>query len=84
MRTQSSRRLEQPADWLEQHLQIRYHGNCPELYPLPYCSSLSGGAGVVERGKSKVVPQSALDGREWSASRPGQFTPGAEPPVPIG
>jgi hypothetical protein len=26
---------------------------------------------------------SALDGREWSASRPGRFTPGKEPLVPI-
>jgi hypothetical protein len=27
---------------------------------------------------------SALDGGEWSASRPGRFTPGKGPPVPIG
>jgi hypothetical protein len=27
---------------------------------------------------------SALDGGEWLASRPGRFTPGKEPPVPIG
>jgi hypothetical protein len=27
---------------------------------------------------------SALAGGEWSASRPGRFTPGKEPPVPIG
>jgi hypothetical protein len=25
----------------------------------------------------------ALDGGEWSASRPGRFTPGKEPPVPV-
>jgi hypothetical protein len=25
----------------------------------------------------------ALVGGEWSASRPGRFTPGKEPPVPI-
>jgi len=27
---------------------------------------------------------SALDGGEWSASRPGRFTPEKEPLVPIG
>jgi hypothetical protein len=27
---------------------------------------------------------SALDGGEWSASRPGGFTPGEKAPVPIG
>jgi hypothetical protein len=27
---------------------------------------------------------SALDRCEWSASRPGRFTPGKELPVPIG
>jgi hypothetical protein len=27
---------------------------------------------------------SALDGGEWSASRPGRFTPREEPLVPIG
>jgi hypothetical protein len=27
---------------------------------------------------------SALDGGEWSASRPGRFTPGKEPLLPIG
>jgi hypothetical protein len=27
---------------------------------------------------------SALVGGEWSASRPGTFTPGKEPPGPIG
>jgi hypothetical protein len=26
---------------------------------------------------------SALVGGEWSTSRPGRFTPGKEPPVPI-
>jgi hypothetical protein len=27
---------------------------------------------------------SALDGGEWSASRPAALAPGKEPPVPIG
>jgi hypothetical protein len=26
----------------------------------------------------------ALDGGEWSASRPGRFNPGKEPLIPIG
>jgi len=30
-----------------------------------------------------VFLTSALDGDEWSASRPSRFTPGKEPPVPI-
>jgi hypothetical protein len=30
-----------------------------------------------------VFLTSALVGGEWSASRPGRFTPGKEPPVPI-
>jgi hypothetical protein len=28
-----------------------------------------------------VFLTTALDGNEWSASRPGRFTPGIEPPV---
>jgi hypothetical protein len=31
-----------------------------------------------------VFLTSALDGDEWSASCPDRFTPGKEPPVPIG
>jgi hypothetical protein len=38
-----------------------------------------GGVGV----QIYIFLTSALVG-EWSASRPGRFTPGKEPPVPIG
>jgi hypothetical protein len=31
-----------------------------------------------------ILLTSALDGGEWSASRPGRSTPGKEAPVPIG
>jgi len=31
-----------------------------------------------------VFLTSALDGCEWTASRPGRFIPGKEPPVSIG
>jgi hypothetical protein len=41
----------------------------------------------VKKVKSKAVPlqaMEALDGGEWSASRPGRaLPPGKEPPVPI-
>jgi hypothetical protein len=31
-----------------------------------------------------ILLTSALDGGEWPVSRPGRFTPGKEPPLPIG
>jgi hypothetical protein len=34
--------------------------------------------------KTHVFLTSALVGGEWSASRPDSFTPGENPPVPIG
>jgi hypothetical protein len=39
------------------------------------------------KGLEGIIPlflTSALAGGEWSASRPGRFTSGEEPPVPIG
>jgi hypothetical protein len=38
-------------------------------------------------GNGRIAPPfftSTLDEGEWSASRPGSFTPGKSPPVPIG
>jgi hypothetical protein len=35
-------------------------------------------------GKGQPFLTSSLDGGEWSVSRPGRFTPGKDPPVPIG
>jgi hypothetical protein len=43
-----------------------------------------GGAWAERRYSSYSFPTSALDGGEWSASRPGRaLPPGKEPPVPI-
>jgi hypothetical protein len=36
------------------------------------------------RGIAPPFLTSALDGGEWSASLPGRFIPGKEPPLPIG
>jgi hypothetical protein len=36
-----------------------------------------------ECGYSSTIFDSALGGGEWSASRPGRFTPGEETPLPV-
>jgi hypothetical protein len=44
-----------------------------------YAMKVYGGVDVYTH-----ILTSALAGGEWSVSRPGHFTPGKEPPVPIG
>jgi hypothetical protein len=67
-------------------LKVVYHIYKPNTADRTQCSvkhyvmKMCGGG---ERSKALGVLTSALVGGEWSDSRPGRFTPGEEPPVPI-
>jgi hypothetical protein len=57
----------------------RKRGPCAELI-MHYAMKAYGGVDVYIH----IFLTSSLVGGEWSASRPGRFTPGKDTPVPIG
>jgi hypothetical protein len=65
--------------WVQRHVDLYVNNQNSKAVPAPVMMAL-GGEGV----RSYLFLTSALDGGEWSASRPGRaLDPGKGPSVPI-
>jgi hypothetical protein len=60
-------------------LEVNIKGTVPVLNQLSTAMKTWGSGGI-----APPFLTSGLGGGEWSTSRPGRFTPGEAPPVPIG
>jgi hypothetical protein len=72
--------------WKQKVLPVNYTGGCNgkgKTVPVLSLSTMPWRCVEEWRCRSMHSLTSALDGGEWLASRPGRFTPGKEPQLPM-